>query len=127
MEPEIVYLHVADQVITEEGTGKMSIIGSFVDIKIPDSDTTVVVPQFTVLVGISNPNGAKNADIKILDPDNEEYTSLSLSGDADNIQLLNLRAIFTVQQFTKKGLYKINVELDGKKLKSNAHHTFTVS
>lgn len=124
--PEISYVLTADNVIVEELTGKISVIGIFNDINIPANQDSVILPVMAIVVHIKNGQGASTALIKISDPNGAEFQSVKLSGPSTGPSDLSLSAIFVALNFKILGKYKISVFLDDKDLSFDEDYSITV-
>lgn len=125
MKPEILYIIIADNVIVEEKTGKLSIIGIFYAINLPSKQNLTILPSMTVLARISNAKGRKEAKVNIIDPDGVIIATVVLKGDIPD-NYLNLRAIFQGLQFSKTGTYRISIQLDDELITSEDSYSFEV-
>lgn len=123
MNPEIQYLITAEKVILDKDSNNPTIIGIFQGIFIPKEAPAVVLP-ITVFARIKHLEGDVETKITIFEPSGNELESLTLKGKVD--KALQIRAIFSLVTFSKEGVHKIRITVNGKELPSNDDHSILV-
>ena len=113
---------LADLVIREEGTGKLSLIGCFTNFFSPAFPLTV--PRFFIIVSITNVGSSNGIDlaVRIEDETRAEIVfsssgRLNFGGDRiDRNEVFEIPVVVPGATFTHAGTYCIKVFADGEQL-----------
>ncbi len=127
MESILKYLLVADNAIVDENTGKLSVIGLFNNINIPETKDSITL-SFVVAGELRAP-GAKSSDtgtitVNILDSKGKIFKSEKVSGGFEKNEKVIFTIYFTFVTFEEKGEYEIEILLDGVKPTKDERHCY---
>lgn len=111
MNPTITTVLIAENVITEENTGKNSVIGIFDAIEMPKDKDKITISQFVVFLKIVGVRGLTNAEVKIFSPNDTEVATVGVGGKAPETGVVHIKAFFKNITFEQKGKYRIRVFL----------------
>jgi hypothetical protein len=122
---KIEYVLICDKVILDKDTDKASAIGIFHGF-ILERDTPFAIVPVEILIRIRGALGAKNAKVRIINPDGTELDSIDLQGENKKSNL-NLICKFAALRFDQVGRYEIVTSVDGEQLESVATSYFDVA
>lgn len=119
MPSSLKYLFVADAAFVDEKTQKLSAIGIFTDIKIPEGERSVAL-NFVIAGQLYTktdvPVGTKGkVTVKILNPDGAQHRSAELNGGFEKGRGVQFIAYFSLVDFSMPGEYSIEVLLNDEK------------
>lgn len=105
---------VCDQVVTEEGTSKKTLVGTFNRIRVPTFP--LFLPSLTVFVSLTNGRGKMPGALQLTGP-NQEAPVLQIQGELNfNDPTAVIEASFKLNNvpFTTAGIYHFQFLVDGE-------------
>lgn len=116
MEPVLLALLCADKVITEEGTHKRSVIGTFNNFH--SQKFPIAFPPWFVYVAFTNVSGEHDLTLNIVDRSNDYnvYSANATLNSQETTAQIELSIPVVNASFPKPGKYEVSLSLDGRHL-----------
>ena len=116
MEPVLLALLCADKVITEEGTHKRSVIGTFNNFH--SQKFPIAVPPWFVYVAFTNVSGEHDLTVNIVDRSNDYnvYSANATLNSQETTAQIELSIPVVNASFPKPEKYEVSLSLDGRHL-----------